>query len=40
MFITKYIERMGDHATNIAEWVVYMETGDSSGFERWKDLEA
>ena len=27
MFITKYIERMGDHATNIAEWVVYMETG-------------
>ncbi len=27
LFITKYIERMGDHATNIAEWVIYMETG-------------
>jgi phosphate transport system protein len=27
LFISKYIERMGDHATNIAEWVIYMETG-------------
>lgn len=27
LFIIKYIERMGDHATNIAEWVIYMETG-------------
>lgn len=27
LFIVKYIERMGDHATNIAEWVIYMETG-------------
>jgi phosphate transport system protein len=27
MFIVKYLERMGDHATNIAEWVVYNETG-------------
>lgn len=27
IFITKYIERMADHATNIAEWVIYMETG-------------
>ena len=39
MFITKYIERMGDHATNIAEWVVYGNRR-LSGFERWKDLEA
>lgn len=28
IFIIKYIERMGDHATNIAEWVIYMETGE------------
>lgn len=28
VFITKYIERMADHATNIAEWVIYMETGE------------
>lgn len=27
LFISKYVERMGDHATNIAEWVIYMETG-------------
>lgn len=27
MFIVKYLERIGDHATNIGEWVVYNETG-------------
>lgn len=27
MFIVKYLERIGDHATNISEWVVYNETG-------------
>ena len=27
MFIIKYLERMGDHATNIAEWVTYDVTG-------------
>ncbi|WP_277668493.1 phosphate signaling complex protein PhoU [Caproiciproducens galactitolivorans] len=27
LFISKYVERMADHATNIAEWVIYMETG-------------
>ncbi len=27
MFIVKYLERMGDHATNIAEWVIYHVTG-------------
>lgn len=27
LMIAKYIERVGDHATNIAEWVVYGLTG-------------
>jgi phosphate transport system protein len=28
MFIAKYLERMGDHATNIAEWAIYNITGE------------
>ena len=27
IFITKYVERMADHATNIAEWVLFSITG-------------
>ncbi len=27
LFIAKYIERMGDHATNIAEWAIFVEDG-------------
>lgn len=28
LFISKYLERMADHATNIAEWIVYFITGE------------
>ena len=27
LLIAKYFERIGDHATNIAEWVIYSITG-------------
>ena len=27
LMIAKYLERIGDHATNIAEWVVFSITG-------------
>lgn len=27
MFVAKYIERVADHATNIAEWTIYMAEG-------------
>ena len=27
LMIAKYLERIGDHATNIAEWVEYSVTG-------------
>lgn len=27
MFIAKYIERIADHATNIAEWAIFVKTG-------------
>ena len=29
--IAKYLERIGDHATNIAEWVMYYMTGEQLG---------
>ena len=31
LMIAKYIERIGDHATNIAEWVVFSVTGTHKG---------
>lgn len=30
LMIAKYLERIGDHATNIAEWVEYSITGQRS----------
>ena len=31
LMVAKYFERIGDHATNIAEWVIYSETGEHIG---------
>ncbi len=30
--IAKYFERIGDHATNIAEWVIYSITGEHTSY--------
>lgn len=32
MQISKYLERVGDHAQNIAEWVIFSITGDHKNF--------
>ncbi|MBN9070017.1 MAG: phosphate signaling complex protein PhoU [Rhizobiales bacterium] len=37
LFCAKNIERIGDHATNIAETVYYVITGDQMPLERQKD---
>ena len=31
LMIAKYFERIGDHATNIAEWVAFSVTGVHKG---------
>ena len=36
LFVSKNIEKIGDHATNIAETVVYLVTGESLPMERPK----
>ena len=27
LMVAKYLEKIGDHASNIAEWVIFMLTG-------------
>ncbi|MCL2628007.1 MAG: phosphate signaling complex protein PhoU [Oscillospiraceae bacterium] len=38
MMVAKYFERIGDHATNIAEWVVFSITGRHVGEEISADI--
>lgn len=33
LMIAKYLERIGDHAVNIAEWVAYSVTGEMEGLD-------
>jgi phosphate transport system protein len=33
LMVAKYLERIGDHASNIAEWVIFMITGNHKGNE-------
>ena len=45
LMIAKYFERIGDHATNIAEWVVFSVTGKHEGeqearFGVWRTMQA
>ncbi|EET86960.1 phosphate uptake regulator, PhoU [Clostridium carboxidivorans P7] len=28
LFVCKYLERVGDHVTNICEWTIYLVTGE------------
>ena len=37
LFVAKNLERIGDHATNIAETIYYMSTGENPTGERPKD---
>ncbi len=38
LMVAKYFERIGDHATNIAEWVIYSITGEHESVEAGKEI--
>ena len=39
LMVAKYFERIGDHATNIAEWVIYSITGEHGTEEKNEEKE-
>jgi len=39
MFIAKYLERMADHATNIGEWVIFIDTGEHKDFNKDNEIK-
>jgi tRNA C32,U32 (ribose-2'-O)-methylase TrmJ len=39
IFDSRHLERVGDHAKNIAEATIYMETGALSAIEQQEDTE-
>ncbi|MBQ8856616.1 MAG: phosphate signaling complex protein PhoU [Lachnospiraceae bacterium] len=38
LMVAKYFERIGDHATNIAEWVIYSITGEHDTVTAGKEI--
>lgn len=40
LMIAKYFERIGDHATNVAEWVEFSITGEHREKTKYQDIDA
>lgn len=40
LMIAKYFERIGDHATNVAEWVEFSITGEHQAKTKYQDLNS
>lgn len=39
LLMAKYVERIGDHCTNICEWITYNITGDRDDIDSYKEPE-